>query len=62
MKSKYAESYDEIQVLGRGAFGVAYLVADKKNTAQKATPNRYHVAKKVFLSGISQEEKSKSIQ
>lgn len=46
-KPSYCDKYKEIQVLGRGSFGVAHLVTDKKGL------NRYYVAKKVFLSGIN---------
>lgn len=42
-----------MQVLGRGAFGVAYLVHDKKAHLS----NTYQVAKKVFLKSMKADEK-----
>lgn len=55
MNPKYSDLYQEIEILGQGAFGVAHLVRKKSNGVLL-------VAKKVFLQNMKQEEREKSTQ
>ena len=50
MELKYKEDYEEIQCIGRGNFGAAYLVRHRQE-------NEKYIAKKVMLSGLKQKEK-----
>lgn len=50
MEQQYKAEYDEIQCIGRGNFGSAYLVLHKSE-------NKQYIAKKVMLSGLKQKEK-----
>lgn len=50
MEQQYKSEYEEIQCIGRGNFGSAFLVHNKAE-------NKKYVAKKVMLSGLKQKEK-----
>lgn len=50
MEQQYKSEYEEIQCIGRGNFGSAFLVQNKAE-------NKKYVAKKVMLSGLKQKEK-----
>jgi len=50
MEQQYKAEYEEIQCIGRGNFGAAYLV-------RHIAENKKYIAKKVMLSGLKQKEK-----
>jgi len=45
MEQQYQHDYEEIQCIGRGAYGAAYLVNHK-------TENKKYIAKQIMLSGL----------